>query len=335
MELTAKRAELARAQKAHDLIADRVAKLRTEQRAPGRVSLLERAEVPLNPIETFPLKQVAVVTLAGLFLPVLMVVGWERFTRRINAAECLEQRSSLAVLAEVPRLPSRPGPGRVPPKHLQQQLRMFEESIDALATSLLLSKEHGDIKVLAVTSAMAHEGKTSVACRLAASLARASGEATLLIDGDMRSPDVHHRFKVHGESGLAEVLAGDCSPEDAIVADGSENVHLLPAGKLAGNPHAAFSGGRLESLLAELNGRYRHIVIDTAPVLAAGETMVLAKAADACLICAMQDASRTSQVEKARVRLESVGCRLAGIVLNGVPVRHYAYRYGGYAYANA
>jgi capsular exopolysaccharide synthesis family protein len=335
LEAAAKRAELARAEKAFELIADRVAKLRTEQRAPGRVSLLERAEIPLNPVEMYPLRPITLVSLLGLLLPALLAVAWERFTRRIHDPECLEQRSDLAVLAEVPRLPPRTVPRDSLPRHFEQQLRMVEESIDALATSLLLGKECGEIRVLAVTSAMPSEGKTSVASRLAVSLARASGEPTLLVDGDLRSPDIHRVFDVREEPGLAEVLAGRCSPEQAIITDGNEHVHLLPAGRLAGNPHSLLGAGKLESLLQELGGRYRHIVLDTPPVLAAGEALVLAKAAGACLICAKHGASRMSQVEKARERLESVGCRLAGIVLNGVPVRHYTYRYGSYAYANA
>jgi Mrp family chromosome partitioning ATPase/uncharacterized protein involved in exopolysaccharide biosynthesis len=352
LEATAKRTELARAQKAFDQIADRVSKLRTEQRAPGRVSLLQRAQVPLDPVEARPMKQLALVSMAGLFLPALLVVGWERVARRINAPECLERRSSLPVLAEVPRLPQRTAGGALT-RHSQQQLRMWEESIDALATSLLLAREYGEIRVLAVTSAMANEGKTSVAARLAMGIARASGEPTLLIDGDMRSPDVHHHFNVRGEPGLAEVLSGSCSLEEALLSgadttplarfgrgagvegDADEHVDLLPAGKLDQNPHCLLGAGKFESLLEALSGRYRYVVIDTPPVLAAGEALVLAKGADVSLICAMQDASRMSQVEKARGRLEAVGCRLAGIVLNGVPVRHYAYRYGSYAYANA
>ena len=67
-------------------------------------------------------------------------------------------------------------------------------------------------------------------------------------------------------------------------------------------------------------------------MLAAAEAVVLAKAADGCLICAMQEVSRIDQVEKARQRLEEVEGLVIGVVLSGVPARHYAYRYGGYAY---
>jgi tyrosine-protein kinase Etk/Wzc len=134
------------------------------------------------------------------------------------------------------------------------------------------------------------------------------------------------------EPGLAQVLAGQCTWEEAIVALEHGGLHVLPAGRLTANPHRLLAGGGLAALLAEAGAGYHHIVLDTPPLLAAGEALVLAKAADACLICTMQGVSRMSHVLRARQRLEAAGGRLAGVVLNGVSSRHYAYAYGDYAY---
>ena len=76
------------------------------------------------------------------------------------------------------------------------------------------------------------------------------------------------------------------------------------------------------------------MIIDTPPVLAASEALVLAKAADASLVCAMRDVSRADQVRKASERLLAAGSRVIGTVLNGVPARQYAYRYGTYAHSS-
>jgi len=184
-----------------------------------------------------------------------------------------------------------------------------------------------------VTSAVNHEGKTSVAAQLAVSIARASGELTLLIDGDMRSPDVHNVFDIPLEPGLAEVLDHQHSLEDAIATSWSKYVHLVPAGKLHSSPHKLLGNGSMKSLLDKVPNRYRYIVIDTPPVLAASESLVLAKAADASLICAMQDVSRVDQVAKTYERLVAAGGNPIGTVLNGVPARRYAYRYGSYSYS--
>ena len=140
----------------------------------------------------------------------------------------------------------------------------------------------------------------------------------------MRSPSVHNVFKVSVEPGLTNVLAGECSLEDAIVTSWSKNVHLLPAGKLMTSPHKLLGNGAWKSLMAKIPASYRYVVIDTPPVLAASEALVLARAADASLVCVMCDVSRVDQVRKAIERLVAAGGHPVGAVLNGVPSRHYA-----------
>jgi succinoglycan biosynthesis transport protein ExoP len=189
------------------------------------------------------------------------------------------------------------------------------------------------MRILAVTSAANHEGKTSVAAQLAVSFARATGDPVLLIDGDMRSPDIHNVFQVPLEPGLAKVLAGECSLEEALVTSGSNHVHLLPAGRLSTSPHKLLGNGTWKAVVGKIPACYRYVIIDTPPVLAASEALVLTNAADATLVCMMRDVSRMDQVRKTIERLAAAGSRPIGAVLSGVTARHYASRYGQYSYA--
>jgi succinoglycan biosynthesis transport protein ExoP len=333
LELEFARADLDRAENVFRLIAERVVQLRTEQGAPARVEPLQAATVPTAPVESFPFKRIALAVLASLCLPFGLAVVWERMIRRVTDAEQIEEHSNLGVVGEVARLPVR---GRVltesSSKRIGRNLGVFEESIDILRTCLVLSEPLRDMKVLAVTSAANREGKTSVAVQLAVSIARASGEPTLLIDGDMRAPDVHNVLDGSLEPGLGDVLAGKCSLRDAIVTSWSENLHFLPAGKAHASPHKLLGNGVVGPLFEEVRNSYRYIIVDTPPVLAAGEALVLASAADASLICAMRDRSRLDQLKRAQARLLAAGARPVGIVLNGVPIRRYLYRYGDYSY---
>jgi capsular exopolysaccharide synthesis family protein len=186
-------------------------------------------------------------------------------------------------------------------------------------------------RALAVCSAVAGEGKTSVASQLALSVARSTGERTLLIDADLRAPDLHHVFGVENDLGLTQVLGRRREAERAIATTWSDHVYLLPAGTLQTSPHKLFGDGGFDRLLAELRPIYRHIIIDTSPILSASESLVLAKAADAALLCVMRDASRIDQVRQAYERLASTGARPLGAILNGVPTGRYAYLYGNYA----
>ena len=212
------------------------------------------------------------------------------------------------------------------------ELGLFEESIDTLRTGLVLSAHDQPLEVIAVASAVSGEGKSSVASQLAVSLARASGGPVLLIDGDMRSPDLHRIFEIPVEPGLADVLEQRIELDKAICRSWSEQVHILPAGKLEKSPHKLLGSGAFDRIIQQARQQYRYVVLDTPPVLAAGEAMVMARQADGTLICAMRDVSREMHVKMTYQRLMAVGARPLGTVLNGVPVRQYAKRYGSYAY---
>jgi capsular exopolysaccharide synthesis family protein len=235
------------------------------------------------------------------------------------------------VLGEVARLPVRLGLAhRSSSRRAGRDLGLFEESVDGLRTSLVLSEPFRDMQVLAVTSPSNNEGKTSIAMQLAVSIARASSQRVLLIDADMRSPDIHRLLEIPRGPGLAEVLSRQCSVQDGIVTDWSNSVHVMPAGKLAASPHRLVGNGALKELLDEARSLYRYIVIDTPPILAASESLVLARAADACLICAMRDVSRIDLIRRSGDRLLAVGARPVGVVLSGVPTSEYARDYREY-----
>jgi polysaccharide biosynthesis transport protein len=330
-----KREELARAEKVVELISQRILQLQTERGAPARVSLLKLAEPPSEPTLSAK-RNTLLAAFAGLFAPFLIAVGWERMVRRVGELDDLQRSPSLAICGEIAKLPGRSLiAGRRGVARAESAARLFEESVDSLRTRLMLSEGLKEARLLAITSAVDHEGKTSVASQLALSLARASGERVLLIDGDMRSPKIHRLFGVSREPGLVRVLAGECSLDEAIVATDKDCVFVLPAGRLSRNPYRLLSNGTWKSLLAKISSEYRYVVIDTAPILSASESLVLAKAADAAIVCAMRDVSRVDQVSEACDRLTAAGGRPVGLVLNGVPGSRYLSRYGSYAYDSA
>jgi capsular exopolysaccharide synthesis family protein len=331
LNLKFKKDELAQKQMVLTKITERQVALLTERSAPPRVIWHEEAKPPQAPIEILPYRNMSLAALVAFCLPFALAVGWEARARRIGGSEDLEQQLHLAVLGEIARLPTRGlADSKVTAARIGADLRVFQESIDSLRTALTLSDDLRDMRILAITSAANHEGKTSVATQLALSLARASGKATLLIDGDMRSPDVHEVFGLPQEPGLAEVLGDECKLADAIVATHNPNVHLLPAGKLKVSPHRLLGNGSWKSLIEQVPSSYRYVIIDTPPVLAASEALVLTKSADAVLMCVMRDVSRADQVRKASHLLETAGGRPIGTVLNGVPTRSYEYSHGTY-----
>jgi Mrp family chromosome partitioning ATPase len=131
---------------------------------------------------------------------------------------------------------------------------------------------------------------------------------------------------------VGEVLHNRVPLDDAIDTSFSQNLHVLPAGNRDTSPHRILGSGKFSALLEKLREKYVHIIIDTPPVLAASEALVLARAADAAILCVRRDYSRVDQVRDAYARLQAAGVKTAGAVLNGVPARYYTYRYGRYGF---
>jgi capsular exopolysaccharide synthesis family protein len=234
-------------------------------------------------------------------------------------------------MGEVAALPTkRIGAVPVPATGARWSTSLFEESIDTLRTGLRLNAQLAEMQVLAVASAVRHEGKTSLATQLSVSFAKTSHGRVLLIDADMRIPDLHKIFDVANDRGLAQVLVGELDVEDAIVPVLDGTLDLLPAGELLRSPHQIAANGSVRSLIERLREKYEVILIDTPPVLAAGEALTFASAADATLICTMQNRSCRNQVLQAFEKLVLAGANPLGTVLNGVPMSRYAYAYAGY-----
>lgn len=312
-------------------VHNRRIQLQTERDAMDSVRELERAIAPRLPIEELPYKQLAVGAMAGAALPFLIGLLLEIRSRRVDDAGQLESRTRLSVLGEISSIPVATN-GKLSKRKRShaRELRLFEESVDSLSTTLILREDLKGAQVFTITSALSGEGKTSVSCQLVVSMARATGKKVLLIDGDLRAPDVHHVFGRQMTPGLVGYLSGDGDWRDYVDREWNESIHILSAGYLKGSPHRLMSSGRYERMIAEAREEYGFVVVDTPPVLPASEALLFATAADAVLICALRDKSRIEQMIQAFSRMESAGAKVAGSVLSGVPVKEYASYYGDY-----
>ncbi|HEY4309128.1 MAG TPA: polysaccharide biosynthesis tyrosine autokinase [Pirellulales bacterium] len=327
------RNEMERAEEVFHRIADRIMALQTEKAAEARVSILSSATAPVEPVTT-QTKFVAGVAGVLFVLPFALALLWELRVRRVATVDQLQDEARLPVLGEITEMPIRSMlPGRRADARFERQRSAFEESIAHLRTSLVLNDDTSNLQIFAVASAVSREGKTSVAAQLATNLAKASNQPTLLVDADLRDPDIHQVLGVALGPGLADVLSHKVSLEEAIVPSAIPNVWVLPAGQSPVSPHTLFTIDTYQSVLEALRAQYRYIVFDCPPLLSASEALTVAKSADGVMLCTRRDVSRVSQVRDARDRLIRAGAQLLGVVLSGVSAKNYAARYGGYGYA--
>ncbi len=197
---------------------------------------------------------------------------------------------------------------------------ILAESIDSVRTMLLQKKGANAPRVILVTSAGEHEGKTTVATHLAASLARA-GKRTLMIDGDLRQPSVHKMFDMPLTPGLCEVLRSEAEVARVVQPAEVEGMWLLMAGQCDHRSIAALAKQNAVDVFNQVRAEYDFVVVDTGPVLAFADTLLLGSHADAAVLAILRDVSQVPMVYEARERLEAIGVPVLGGVVGGVTQR--------------
>ncbi len=221
---------------------------------------------------------------------------------------------------------------------LTQPKSQFAEAFRSLRTSLLLSTTGHPPKVIVVTSATPSEGKTTAASNLAAILAQRDTRV-LLIDGDLRRPNVHHRFGLNGKIGLTTVLTGATTLEATVQrVPEIPNLDILPSGPIPPFPTEMLSSEAMATTLKQCCELYNYVVIDSPPILSVTDGVILARDADAVALVVRHGKSSKHVVRRARDLLLRSGATITGIVLNAVdlnsPEYYGYYGYSGYSYAS-
>jgi len=278
----------------------------------------------------------------------------EYLDNTVKTPDDVETLVRLPSLAVVPAYATLNGRGRVPKmlkspsgdgtdsrvelvSHNLPQSQI-SEAFRALRTSLLLSLAEHPPQVILMTSALPREGKTTAAVNLAVTLAQL-GDRTLLVDADLRKPGIGRALSLaDGKyAGLSSYLAGVSSLELVTVPHPViTNLAAIPTGPIPPNPADLLSSRRLSEALTTLRREYKFIVIDSPPVMAATDPVILSVLADGVLLVVRSGKTSKDAFLRARELLAGVKCRLLGVVLNAVdsssPDYYYSYRYYPYSY---
>ncbi|MGL4551813.1 MAG: CpsD/CapB family tyrosine-protein kinase, partial [Gemmataceae bacterium] len=193
---------------------------------------------------------------------------------------------------------------------------MLKEAVDSARTHLLQGVNRQAVKVVMVASPAPGEGKTSLSCHLAASFSRA-GRKTLLIDGDLRKPDVHAVFGKPNGAGLSGVLRNECGLADAVVESGLPDLHLLPAGTVDERVLRALAGDGLASLMQVAGEEYDFVIVDSSPVLAVSDALIFAPHVDGVVLASLEGETRMHRLGTAAERIARAGGRVIGVIVNG------------------
>jgi polysaccharide biosynthesis transport protein len=326
MDLYSIEEEIAYADGVAKRIGNELEILNVELQAPPRVRLIETAELPRTKDEPNRLKKVGMAGLGTLAAVLGCVSLWEFRARRIDSVDEVVRGLGLRLVGALPARPEWNGLRGASEARVQQWESQMVESVDAARTALLHASAVESIRVVMVASAVGGEGKTSLACHLAASLARA-GRRTLLVDGDLRRPAVHQMFDLPAGPGLSEVLRGEAGLDDVIRPVSATGLGVIPAGRCDGKVVRALAREDLRALLGRLRQRYDFVVIDSAPVLPVADALLIGQHVDAVLFSILRGVSRVPTVYAAYERLSSLGIRQLGAVVTGAPCDLYSPEY--------
>jgi succinoglycan biosynthesis transport protein ExoP len=238
-------------------------------------------------------------------------------------------------LAGVPVLAAVPKKNRSNPRLLDvvaDREGLSAESFRSLRATLAMPVHADERRIFLFTSALPAEGKTFCSSNFAATLAQ-QGFRTLLIDGDLRRPMVSRIF--FGENrvpGLYEILAGKAQFEKAVVDSKVENLAILPSGLRGPNPSELLASAKLQDVFKQALLTYDRVVIDTAPILAVSDSLLIAPHVDVTCLVLRSFKTPRKTLQRALKSLQEIHCHPTGIVLNFLPsgANNYYYYSGKY-----
>jgi succinoglycan biosynthesis transport protein ExoP len=298
----------------------------------GEAEVVQPALVPTSPSSPSIARNAILGLLVGLILGVALALMREGFDRRIKDVESLEEIFGAPVLAAVTDLTDAE-PATESFRTLRAQLRYF--SIDK------------NIRTVLVTSAVAGEGKTTVASNLARAAGALPGSRTLLIEADLRKGDLAGVLGVEQSPGLVQVLSGEVHLQSAIQcpkrfgkiageAGGQLGFDVLVAGASPPNAAEILDSQAMVALLAGASADYDLIIIDTAPLLLVADAMPLLRSVSGVLAVASLGSTKRDALQFLRKQLSQVNAPVLGLVANRVPLQDVAGGYGyGYEYRDS
>lgn len=328
---------LAREQKQNADLYDMVVKRQKEVELvealeTNNVRVFERFGGIAPQIQPRPVFNLALSLVAGVVLALIVVMIVENLDHRIRDLGQIEELSSAPVMGVLPTINEsgdEPKPrDRFALMHPKSTLAEALRSLRTNLTFLLPEPRRG---LFLVTSSQPKEGKSTLVCNLGAIFAL-SEQRTLVVDTDMRRPRLHKTFEVNSRHGISSILAGMSSVEESIQSTGFENLDVLPCGPIPPNPAELIEGAALECLLDELRGRYDRIILDSPPLNAVTDALLLSPHSDGMILVAKQGQTSAHALKEALRKIAAVEGKLTGIVLNDVVQEKNSYStyYGQY-----
>ena len=269
--------------------------------------------------------------LAAVIAGFVAVLLLELLDISVRSQADVEEKARLPFLGAVPKFPKL---------HQYAQRKAYRfilenprspvaECIRTLTTTLQFLLKSDNSHVLLITSAQPLEGKTMTSINIAVTLAL-SGKRVALLEADMRRPTIFKALKVQAENGLSAVIEGTAKLKDVLKQTEVQGLQLIPCGTIPQNPAELFQTDGFAKLLADLKAQFDAIIIDSPPVTAVTDALIIAQHVHGVIVIARANKTPLPSLIRTRELLEGVNAPILGVVLNDMTENRSSY--GGYYY---
>ncbi len=297
------------------------------------VKIIDRAQVPQKPVRPRKMLNYALAVIFGLFAGGMLVVIFESLDQTIKTAPDLEKTINMSSIVAIPYFKNKKAPAGLIPELVSEKSphSLVTESFRHLRTGIIYSNPDFSKRTMLVTSSSALEGKTTTAINLATVFAQ-SGERTLLVDTDMRSPRLHTIFNIERVNGLTDILVHDKEDIHAFTHKTDiPNLDVLACGEIPPNPSELLDSQKMQDFILRACQDYQRVIFDSPPLLAATDAAILSAKADATILVVRAGFAHRQAVMSSVKALKTVNARILTVVLNMVNFYGDGHHYYGYS----
>lgn len=285
----------------------------------NNLTIIDRADLPDGPYWPSVPLNIALAIVGSILLSAIYVIGRENLFVVIRTPEDVTNRLQLPLLGTVPKVDEVMAQFNDPKSSVS-------ESFNSLRTSLSLSSRSGVPHALMVTSTQEGEGKSTICYGLAQGLAKL-GRTVVVIDADLRRPNVHNLFGMSNREGASNILSGSRTIDDVVQRNAGPNIDIIAAGPVPPDASELLAAGALRTVIETLKARYDHVLVDSAPVLGLADAPLVGNSVDGMLYVIETARTSVRAVQNAIARLQQADTPLVGVVLSRFDPSKSGYSY--------
>ena len=297
------------------------------------LQIVDGAIIPKSPVKPDRSRNLLLALVIGLFGGIGAAFFTDYLDDTIKTAEDVDKKLDLPLLDVIPRTNMKEGTIFM----TSDQNSATAEAFRTIRTGLMLSSPAKQLKVILLTSAVPSEGKTTTAANLAVAMAK-MGERVLIVDGDMRRRNLHEIFALSNTTGISDVIVDPEKISEAIQnSDKYPNLDILTGGTHAPNPSELLGSEQMKEFIARMRERYDRIIIDSPPLLAFSDPLVLGNLSDGVILVVWGGKTSREIIQKSLQLLKGIHTKILGVALNKIDTTkrsYYYYPYYSYYYSD-